>query len=153
MNWSAHGLMGRRPDVVTPHAYALARTGRQREARAMLDQLRRFSKPRDPAPFRLAMIHIGLGETDRAFEWLEKALQARDSAQRRAGLRRPSVGSTICCACRARRASNRKTQKAPLLNRVRVKRREFRLKVFRSVAHNGCVECPLEQISRSSSAS
>jgi len=40
--------------------------------------LRRISKPRDPAPIRLAMIHIGLGEIDRAFEWLEKALEARD---------------------------------------------------------------------------
>lgn len=27
---------------------------------------------------RLAMIHIGLGETDNAFAWLEKALDARD---------------------------------------------------------------------------
>jgi hypothetical protein len=24
------------------------------------------------------MIHIGLGETDQAFEWLEKAFEARD---------------------------------------------------------------------------
>ena len=31
-----------------------------------------------PAPFRIAMVHIGLGETDRAFEWLQKALDARD---------------------------------------------------------------------------
>ena len=74
----AQGLIGPRPDVVATHAYVLARAGRQREARAVLDELRRISKPRDPAPFRLAMIHIGLGETDRAFEWLEKALQARD---------------------------------------------------------------------------
>jgi len=74
----ARGLMGPRPDVVATHAYVLARAGRQREARAVLDELRRISKPRDPAPFRLAMIHIGLGETDRAFEWLEKALEARD---------------------------------------------------------------------------
>jgi tetratricopeptide (TPR) repeat protein len=74
----AKSLMGPRPDVTTPYAYALARAGRQREARAMLDELRRISKPRDPAPIRLAVIHIGLGEIDRAFEWLEKALEARD---------------------------------------------------------------------------
>ena len=24
------------------------------------------------------MVHIGLGDTDRAFEWLQKALEARD---------------------------------------------------------------------------
>ena len=43
-----------------------------------LDELRRISKPRDPAPFRIAMVHIGLGDTDRAFEWLDKAVEARD---------------------------------------------------------------------------
>jgi TolB-like protein/DNA-binding winged helix-turn-helix (wHTH) protein/Tfp pilus assembly protein PilF len=74
----AQRLMGLRPDVVTPHAYVLARAGRRREALATLDELRRISKPRDPAPFRIAMVHIGLGETDRAFEWLQKAFEARD---------------------------------------------------------------------------
>ena len=44
----------------------------------MLDELRRIAKPRDPSPFRVAYVHIGLGETDRAFEWLEKAIEARD---------------------------------------------------------------------------
>jgi TolB-like protein/DNA-binding winged helix-turn-helix (wHTH) protein/Tfp pilus assembly protein PilF len=74
----ARGLMGRRPDVLTPYAYALARAGRQREARAMLDGLREISKPRAPAPVRVALVKIALGETDRAFEWLDKAIEARD---------------------------------------------------------------------------
>jgi adenylate cyclase len=74
----AESLMRPRPDVTTPHAWVLARAGRRHEARAMLDELRRISKPKDPAPFRIAMVHIALGETDRAFEWLEKALVARD---------------------------------------------------------------------------
>jgi serine/threonine-protein kinase len=70
--------MGLRPDVVTPHAYVLARAGRQIAARTMIDELKRIAQPRDPAPIRVAMIHIGLGESDRAFEWLEKAFEARD---------------------------------------------------------------------------
>jgi TolB-like protein/Tfp pilus assembly protein PilF len=74
----AEGLMGPRPDVTTPYAWVLARAGRQREARFKLDELQPIAKPRDPAPIRLAMIHIGLGETDQAFEWLEKAFEARD---------------------------------------------------------------------------
>lgn len=74
----AHALMGPRPDVMTPRAYVLARSGRRIEARAMLDELRRISQPRDPAPIRIAFLHIGLGETDRAFEWLDKAIDARD---------------------------------------------------------------------------
>jgi TolB-like protein/DNA-binding winged helix-turn-helix (wHTH) protein len=74
----ARNLMGRRPDVLTPYAYALARAGRQREARAMFDGLREPAKPQAPAPVRVAVVHIALGETDRAFEWLEKAIEARD---------------------------------------------------------------------------
>jgi TolB-like protein/DNA-binding winged helix-turn-helix (wHTH) protein/Flp pilus assembly protein TadD len=74
----AQGLLGRRPDVLTPHAYALARAGREHEARAMLDGLREIAQPRAPAPIRVAMVHIALGETDRAFEWLDKAIEARD---------------------------------------------------------------------------
>jgi hypothetical protein len=41
---------------------------RRREALAKLDELRRISKPRDPAPIRIAVVHIGLGDTDRVFE-------------------------------------------------------------------------------------
>jgi TolB-like protein/DNA-binding winged helix-turn-helix (wHTH) protein/Tfp pilus assembly protein PilF len=74
----AQRIMGRRPDVLTPHASALARAGRQREARTMLAELRQLSSPRPAAPIRVALVHIALGETDRAFEWLDKACEARD---------------------------------------------------------------------------
>jgi TolB-like protein/DNA-binding winged helix-turn-helix (wHTH) protein/Tfp pilus assembly protein PilF len=74
----AHALMGPRADVMTPHAYVLARSGRHSEARAMLERLRDISQPRDIAPIRVAFLHIGLGEIDRAFEWLDKAVDARD---------------------------------------------------------------------------
>jgi hypothetical protein len=74
----AKGLMGARPDVSTPMAYVLARVGRRREALATLDELRHLSKPGTPSPFRIAYVHIGLGDTDRAFEGLDKAVEARD---------------------------------------------------------------------------
>jgi len=74
----ARALLGPRPDVVTSTAYVLARAGRKREALATIDELRRISKPRDPAPFRIAYVHIGLGDTERAFEWLLKAIEAHD---------------------------------------------------------------------------
>jgi TolB-like protein/DNA-binding winged helix-turn-helix (wHTH) protein/Flp pilus assembly protein TadD len=74
----AHVLMGPRPDVMTPYAYVLARSGRELEAREMLDRVRHVSHPRDLAPIRTAFLHIGLGDTDRAFEWLGKAVDARD---------------------------------------------------------------------------
>jgi TolB-like protein/DNA-binding winged helix-turn-helix (wHTH) protein/Tfp pilus assembly protein PilF len=74
----ARSLMGARPDVITPMAYVLARAGRRREALATLDELQRIATPRNPSPFRIAYVHIGLGDTDRAFEWLQKAIEARD---------------------------------------------------------------------------
>jgi tetratricopeptide (TPR) repeat protein len=74
----AKGLMGARPDVITPMAYVLARAGRRSEALATLDQLQRIATPRDPSPFRIAYVYIGLGDRDRAFEWLQKAIEARD---------------------------------------------------------------------------
>jgi hypothetical protein len=70
--------MGARPDIITPMAYVLARAGRRREALATLDELRRIAKPRDPSPIRIAYVNIGLGDTERAFEWLQKAVEARD---------------------------------------------------------------------------
>ena len=74
----ARALQGARPSVLTPYAYMLARAGRKREALMALEELRRIAKPRDPSPFRMAMIHMALGETDRAFDLLDKAIEARD---------------------------------------------------------------------------
>jgi tetratricopeptide (TPR) repeat protein len=74
----AHSRMGDRPDVITPLAYVLAKAGRKREARETLAELRRIAKPQDPAPIRLAIVHIGLGEMNEAFVELQNAVKARD---------------------------------------------------------------------------
>lgn len=50
------------------HAYAV--WGKRDEAVKVLDEL---LKRRDITPYSIAEIYIGLGEKDRAFEWLEKA--------------------------------------------------------------------------------
>ncbi|HEX9421762.1 MAG TPA: tetratricopeptide repeat protein [Pyrinomonadaceae bacterium] len=57
------------------NVYALA--GRHDEARKLLGQLEELSKRKYVPPFFIAAIYIGLGEKDRAFEWLEKAYQER----------------------------------------------------------------------------
>ncbi len=57
-----------------------ARAGRVREARECLDlyrQLRR-SDVETVGAYGIAIIHAGLGEKDQAFEWLEKAYEARE---------------------------------------------------------------------------
>lgn len=55
-------------------AYFYAVAGRRAEARAILQQLKSSSG----AEFEIALIHIGLGDTGQAFEWLEQAYNKRD---------------------------------------------------------------------------
>lgn len=73
----ARALSDARPDVIAFHGYILARAGRRREALTDLDDLRRLAPPRVPSPFLVALVCAGLEDNDRAFEWLEKAVQAR----------------------------------------------------------------------------
>ena len=58
-------------------AYALS--GRAEEARRLLGHLIELAKSRFVPPTTIALIHIGLGEKDRAFEWLQKACDERDT--------------------------------------------------------------------------
>jgi len=55
------------------HAYALA--GKPDEARKMLEELRRLKKDKYVSPYNFALIHVGLGETDRAIESLQQAAE------------------------------------------------------------------------------
>jgi tetratricopeptide (TPR) repeat protein len=58
------------------HAYAVA--GRRQEAIKILDELKELSSQRYIRPYGFAILYTGLGENDRAFEWLNKALEDRD---------------------------------------------------------------------------
>ena len=70
--------MGARPDVITPMAYVFGRAGRgKRRFDARRIAAHRETTP-NPSPFRLAYVHLGLGDTDVAFEWFEKSVEARD---------------------------------------------------------------------------
>jgi serine/threonine-protein kinase len=57
------------------HVYA--RWGKQPEALKVLDEMNELSKTRYVSPFDFAMIHLGFGNSDTAFEWLERACKAR----------------------------------------------------------------------------
>jgi hypothetical protein len=35
------------------------------------------SQPREPSPFQVALVYVGLDDMDRAFEWLDRAIEAR----------------------------------------------------------------------------
>jgi len=60
-----------------PAIAALARTnavsGRTAEARKLLDQLMEQSKKRYVSPFYVAIVYAGLGDTNQALDWFEKA--------------------------------------------------------------------------------
>jgi TolB-like protein/Tfp pilus assembly protein PilF len=54
------------------HAYALA--GRRQEALKLLEKLTDPSRNRYVSPYNIALIHLGLGDTNEAFAWLDKAV-------------------------------------------------------------------------------
>ncbi len=58
------------------HEYAMA--GMEDEARKILREFERLAEQRYVPPCFLALIHVGLGERDKAFEWLNKAYEDRD---------------------------------------------------------------------------
>jgi DNA-binding winged helix-turn-helix (wHTH) protein/TolB-like protein/Flp pilus assembly protein TadD len=58
--------------------YTYAVSGRAGEAERVLKELRGLSKERYVSPYHVAMIYAGLGKRDDAFQWLEKAYDARE---------------------------------------------------------------------------
>jgi hypothetical protein len=66
------------PERYPPLGYTYALAGSRDEARKVLGQLEELSKRKYVSAFFIATIHIGLGEKDRAFEWLDNAYQERN---------------------------------------------------------------------------
>ena len=58
--------------------YAYGVAGKKDEARRILDDLLKRSRNESVAALSIAEVYIGLGDKDRAFEWLEKAIDQRD---------------------------------------------------------------------------
>jgi eukaryotic-like serine/threonine-protein kinase len=56
---------------------AYARTGRQAEARKLVEEMFSLSRKRYVSPALIAIVQIGLGEKDKAFDWLDKAYTDR----------------------------------------------------------------------------
>ncbi len=58
-------------------AHVLAISGRRREAEAVLTRLKERAKKSYVPALDIAVVYAGLGEKDRAFEWLERAYEER----------------------------------------------------------------------------
>jgi TolB-like protein len=56
----------------------LASGGRTDEARGVLERLEAMARTRYVPPTSFAWVYLGLREVDRAFEWLDRAVDARD---------------------------------------------------------------------------
>jgi eukaryotic-like serine/threonine-protein kinase len=57
--------------------YAYAVSGKKAEAQKVLEHLKEMSAQTWVAPYNVAIIHVGLGEKDQAFDWLERAYKDR----------------------------------------------------------------------------
>jgi len=62
---------------MTDLGYTYAIAGRSAEARDMLDRLKKMASKSYVSPYNMATVHVGLGEYDEAFAWLEKAFASR----------------------------------------------------------------------------
>ncbi len=68
---------GRGTPALASLAYAYAVQGKKAEAQKVLDQLTELSKKKYFQPRLLARIYVGLGDKDKAFEYLEKSYEDR----------------------------------------------------------------------------
>jgi len=66
-------LSGGSPLMNAALAQTLAAAGRRAQAFQILDDLTKLAKEKYVAPYFFAGIHVGLGEEDRAMEYLEKS--------------------------------------------------------------------------------
>jgi TolB-like protein/Tfp pilus assembly protein PilF len=71
-------LSGGNSKALALRGYLLARRGRTREAREVLETLEAASGARYVPPVAMALVNAGLGDRDAAMAWLERAGDARD---------------------------------------------------------------------------
>jgi serine/threonine-protein kinase len=71
-------LSGNFPLMLGWLGMALARAGQNVEAETLLDRLSEISKATYVPPSCFAWIHLGLGNVDDAFTWMDRAIDARD---------------------------------------------------------------------------
>ena len=67
------------PLMISALAHAYAREGNKEEAEKLLTDLVRQSKKQYVSPYYFAVVYVGLGENEKAMEWLEKAFVDRSN--------------------------------------------------------------------------
>jgi Tfp pilus assembly protein PilF len=75
----ANSIWGDPALATTSLAHAYAASGHTAEAQKLLAQLLKRSKQKYVSAYDLAVVYAGLGDSDRAFQWLDKAFEERSS--------------------------------------------------------------------------
>jgi TolB-like protein/DNA-binding winged helix-turn-helix (wHTH) protein/Tfp pilus assembly protein PilF len=65
--------------TIAMKGYFLAKAGRSKEARDVLSALETASRTKYVPPYAMALVNAGLNEREPAFEWLNRAYDARDA--------------------------------------------------------------------------
>ena len=69
---------GENSKMISLRGYVLAKRGREEEARAVLKTLEALARERFIPACAVAQVHVGLGENDQAFAWLDRAVEMHD---------------------------------------------------------------------------
>src|SRR3984893_6630931 len=74
----AERFSGGNSKAISLRGYLFAKLGRANEALELLSTLEGIAREREVTPYAMALVHAGLGESELALEWLERALAVRD---------------------------------------------------------------------------
>jgi tetratricopeptide (TPR) repeat protein len=70
-----------KPEMIANLGHAYAVSGRRADALKILDELKELINQRSyVSPYSVALIYVGLGDKEQAFEWLDKAKNERDES-------------------------------------------------------------------------
>jgi DNA-binding winged helix-turn-helix (wHTH) protein/Flp pilus assembly protein TadD len=75
---NAGRFSGGNSKVISLRGYLFAKLGRTNDALQVLDTLDVIARDRYVPPYAMAQVHLGLGNLDKAMEWLERAYDVRD---------------------------------------------------------------------------
>ena len=91
--------LGKRADVVLRNlGYAYGIVGRRAEALAIAKELEEKYRKKQSLGQYIAAVYAGLGDKDKAFEWLEKDFETTKTSPEFAGRRSLNSFSTTCAA-------------------------------------------------------
>jgi len=71
-------ILGDLPHVLGHLGNAYARAGQLAEARQTISKLKQYEQQRGVGTYEIALVYVGLGDKDQAFEWLERSYKLHD---------------------------------------------------------------------------